>query len=88
MTETPYGQFVDCRRVLAHLPAQAAGVERDDKGQRDSYAESGMFDSPLEGDQRGRAADEGAMVAGQATVPQHQRREQRPAAHRRKYFAR
>jgi len=62
------GQAVDGRRLLAHVLAQAVGVDDDDKGQGHGHAKGGMADAFAQGDQGRHAGDDGAMVAGKAAI--------------------
>ena len=64
----PPRQRVDGLGLPAHLAAQAAGVEHHDEGQGHGHAEGRVAHAFTQGDQRRGAADDGAVVAGQAAI--------------------
>ena len=68
-------QLVDGGGVLPDLLAQAVGVKHHDKGQGDGNAEGGCSHAILECNERGHAADDGAVVAGKPSIANQAERE-------------
>ena len=61
-------QTIQRNGVATDVLAQAVGVDHDDEGERDGHAERRMAHAFTQGDQRGHAGHDGAMVAGKAAI--------------------